>query len=186
MGILDLFLTFTRIGLFGFGGGYAMIPLIQREIISHDWLNPAEFADIVAVSQMTPGPIAVNAATFIGFRTYGVFGGILATIGLVVPSLVIIVIAGHMIEKFKSNRVLQAALSTIRPAAIGMIGSAVMFFASMSVFAGDLRKGEFAVHWQGVVILLVIGILSKRFKVHPIYCVIISAALGVLLFVFAA
>ncbi len=184
MGLINLILTFAKIGLLGFGGGYAMIPLIQTEIINHNWLDPAEFADIVAVSQMTPGPIAVNAATFIGYRTYGILGGLCATLGLLLPSLIIVTIVAHMMTKFKKNRWLQAALSTIRPAAIGLIGSAVLFFSSMSIFAGDIRTGDFSVYWQGVVIFLLIGILAKRFKVHPILCIIISAVLGICLFVF--
>ncbi len=182
MGLINLILTFAKIGLVGFGGGYAMIPLIQTEIINHNWLAPAEFADIVAVSQMTPGPVAVNAATFIGFRTYGILGGFCATLGLLLPSLVIITIVAHMVDKFKQNHLLQAALLTIRPAAIGLIGSAVLFFASMSIFAGDLRAGDLSVYWQGVVIFFTILLLSKKFKVHPITCVIISALLGILLF----
>lgn len=180
--LLRLLYIFGRIGLVGFGGGYAMVPLIQAEIRANDWLTMAEFADIVAVSQMTPGPIAVNAATFIGIRTAGIPGALAATFGLILPSLIIVSIAAHMIAKFKQSRVLQGMLSAIRPAAIGLIGTAVMLFASMSVYTGTLSAGDLAPRWQGIAVFFGVLILSKKFKVHPIYCVMFSAAAGVMLF----
>ncbi len=184
MVLISLLLTFAKIGILGFGGGYAMIPLIQHEIAQYGWLTSAEFADIVAVSQMTPGPVGVNAATFIGIRAAGLPGALAATIGLLLPSLFIVSIAAHMVQKFKENAILSAILSGIRPAAIGLIGSAVMFFATMSVFSGDIREGEFGISLQGLGIFLIVLVLNKRFKLHPIYCVILSAALGILLFVY--
>ncbi len=183
--LVRLLYTFAKIGILGFGGGYAMIPLIQAEIMTNDWLTPAEFADLVAVSQMTPGPIGVNAATFIGIRTAGIPGALAATIGLILPSLIIVSIAAHMMKRFKENSFLQAILSGIRPAAIGLIGSAVMFFATMSIFSGDPRNGEFSLEWRGVLIFIVVIILAKKVKLHPIYCVICSALLGIGLFVWA-
>jgi chromate transporter len=87
---LSLLITFFKIGLFSFGGGYAMIPMIEREIESHGWLSPAEFIDIIAIAEMTPGPIAVNSATFVGFKTAGILGGLFATLGVALPSLLLI------------------------------------------------------------------------------------------------
>ncbi len=181
--LVKLFLTFAKIGLLGFGGGYAMIPLIQDEIARNNWLTPTAFTDIIAVSQMTPGPIGVNAATFIGIRTAGFPGALAATIGLLIPSLIIVSIVAHMVERFNKSVFLQGILSGIRPAAIGLIGSAVMFFATVSIFTGDIRDGEFAIDWRGFTIFLVILILAKKFKIHPIYCIICSAILGIILYV---
>lgn len=180
--ILRLLVSFAQIGLLGFGGGYAMIPLIQEEITVNNWLTASEFADIVAVSQMTPGPIAVNAATFIGIRAAGIPGALAATFGLLLPSLIILILAARMIDSFKESRFLQAILTGIRPAAIGLIASAVMFFASMSVFRGDPREGDLSIDLRGAGIFLLILLLSKRFKVHPITCVLLSAASGILVY----
>lgn len=185
MQLLDLLWTFFKIGLFGFGGGYAMIPLIQKAITEHAWLSAQEFADIVAVSQMTPGPIGVNAATFIGMRTASLAGAIVATVGLALPSLIIVSIVAHMVRRFQESSLLQATLRGIRPAAIGLIGSAVMFFGSIA-FIGirdlDMEKSVF-LDFRGVIIFLCILIGTKRGRIHPIAAVLLSASLGILLYV---
>ncbi|MDA3835917.1 MAG: chromate transporter [Spirochaetales bacterium] len=180
--LLKLFLTFARIGIVGFGGGYAMIPLIQAEIHANGWLSRSEFGDIVAVSQMTPGPVAVNAATFIGIRTVGISGALAATVGLIIPSLIIVAIAAHMVEKFKESKILQSMLSCIRPAAIGLIGSAVMLFASMSLYSGTFSEGTFRLEWTGISIFIAVLVLAKKFKIHPIYTIIFSGLAGIGLF----
>lgn len=177
--ILTLFLTFARIGLFGFGGGYAMIPLIEAEVRLNGWLSVSQFADIVAVSQMTPGPIAVNAATFIGVRAAGIPGALAATVGLLAPSFVIITIAASMVEAFKHSRFLQSLLKVIRPVAIGLIGSAVLMFAEFSVFTGSLTEAGTRIDPVGLGIFFVILIVSVKWKVHPIACIVLSALLGI-------
>lgn len=177
--LFDVIWTFAKIGLFGFGGGYAMIPLIQVEIEKHGWLTIAEFADIIAVSQMTPGPIGVNAATFIGMRTGGITGAVAATFGLVLPSCILVILAAHMVQKFKTNRYLEAVLQGIRPAAIGLVATAVMFFASLSVFSGNPRNGELSLDVIGVIIFITIILLTKICKIHPIAAVLLSGLLGV-------
>ena len=176
--LLKLFLTFAQIGLVGFGGGYAMIPLIGDAIEANSWLDVSEFADIVAVSQMTPGPVAVNAATFIGVRTAGIPGALAATFGLIIPSLIIITIVAHMISRFKESAFIQGMLAGIRPAAIGLIGAAVMIFASMSIYT----PMPFEIHWQGIVIFASVFLMTKFLKIHPIVCVIFSAVAGIILF----
>ena len=185
MHLLDLLWTFFKIGLFGFGGGYAMIPLIQKAITEHSWLSVREFADIVAVSQMTPGPIGVNAATFIGMRTASLAGAIVATVGLALPSLIIVSIGAHMVRRFQESSLMQATLRGIRPAAIGLIGSAVMFFGSIA-FIGirdlDMEKSVY-LDFRGVIIFFLILIGTKRARIHPIAAVLLSASLGVLLYV---
>ncbi len=130
---LELAWTFFTIGLFSFGGGYAMVPLMEREIAAHGWLAAREFADIVAISQMTPGPIAVNAATYIGFRVAGVAGSAAATLGVFLPSLILVLLVARFLRKFKESRGVEGVLSGIRPATVGLIASAVVFFSGMSI-----------------------------------------------------
>jgi len=192
---LQLFWSFFKIGAFSFGGGYAMIPLIQKEIQSHGWMEAKEFADIVAVSQMTPGPLAVNAATYVGVKTAGVLGSAFATLGVSLPSFILIIIIANFLIKFKESRIVNSALKGIRPITIGLISSAVIFFANMSIFTIDLSfnsikrlfGGEFAGFFQKVqfypgalLIFVVILVAVKKFKMHPILAVACSAVLGII------
>ncbi len=179
---LQLIWTFFRIGILGFGGGYVIIPLLSSEIARNQWLTSQEFADIVAVSQMTPGPIGVNAATFIGIRTAGFLGGLTATVGMILPSLILVVITAHMMQKFKESIVVQSILKGIRPAVIGLIAYAVLFFASMSVFSGSLADGSFSVEIRGAVIFTAVLMLSIKTRLHPIGAIALSAGLGMALF----
>ncbi len=181
---LELLLTFFRIGMLGFGGGYVIIPLLSSEIARNHWLTGQEFADIVAVSQMTPGPIGINAATFIGIRTAGILGGLSATIGMILPSLILVVITAHMMQKFKESTLVQSILKGIRPAVIGLIAYAVIFFASMSVVTGSLFERNLSLELRGLVIFAVILVLTKVKRIHPILAIIISAGLGLLLYRF--
>lgn len=193
---LQLFWIFFKIGLFSFGGGYVMIPMIQKEIEIHGWIPINEFADIVAVSQMTPGPLAVNAATYIGQRTAGIIGSIFATLGVSLPSLILIVIIARAFIRFKENPIVERALQGIRPATAGMIAAATIFFAEMSIFTGELPirhlnsiwSGDFDSAFKGFsinpgacLICAVIFIGTTRFKIHPITAVAISAVLGIFL-----
>lgn len=187
-----LFWTFFKIGLFSFGGGYAMIPLIQKEILHYNWLNAKEYADIIAISQMTPGPIAVNTATYVGAKTAGLFGAFSATLGVSLPSFILIVIIAHFFIQFKENAVVESVLQGIRPVTIGMVASAVIFLAGTSIFKSaisfDTLKYMFNGHMSSLyntidiwslVVFLVILISTAKFKVHPIIAVLVSALLGV-------
>jgi len=193
---LQLFWSFFKIGMFSFGGGYAMIPIIQREIESHEWIAAKEFADIVAVSQMTPGPLAVNAATYIGVKIAGVLGSAVATFAVSLPSFIIIISIANFLVKFKESNTINSVLKGIRPVTTGLISSAVIFFAQMSVFTGDISYknlknifiGEFSrftegmqLHTGPLVIFLLILVAVKKFKLHPIPAVLCSAALGIIL-----
>ncbi len=192
---LDLLFTFFRIGLFSFGGGYAMIPLMKVELERHGWLSVEEFADLIAISQMTPGPIGINAATFIGTRVAGLSGAATATFGVVLPSFIIILIIARLLDSFRSNRSVDSLIRGIRPATIGLIASAVFFFAEVSVFrnriglasigrwivSGSKTALDFSLRPAGVAIFVVILILVKRFHLHPIPAVILSGLLGILL-----
>jgi len=177
--ILTILLLFLKIGLFSFGGGYAIMPVIKEELEKLGWMGAAEFADIVAVSQMTPGPIAVNAATYVGFRIEGFLGSFAATFAVAFPSFIIVVLVASFMKKFSQNKYVNAALSGIRPSTIGLIMSAVIIFSYYSII--NLDAGSFSEFFNlsGVIIFALIFYLSYFKKLNPIYSIIISAVLGI-------
>ena len=181
MTFLDLFWTFFKIGAFTFGGGLAMLPLMQGEVRAHGWLSDADFVNFVAVCESTPGPLAVNMATYIGSEVAGVFGGICATLGVVLPSFVIILLIARCFDKFRSNRFVRGTLAGLKPAVIGLIAAALLsvgetvFFrrgVSWEVFTG----AEFYVS-LGIFLLTAVLIFWK--KLHPILLICLSAGLGI-------
>ncbi len=177
---LDLFFTFFKIGLFTFGGGYAMLPFIQQEALAHAWLTEEEILDFVAVSESTPGPFAINMATFVGVEKAGVPGGIVATLGVVLPSFIVILIVAKCFIAFQKSKWVNAAMSGIRPAAIGLIGAAVcsvflsVFVTPVAAFA-DLISYDYIV--SAVIFAFVLFLLLK--KKSPILGIGIAAAAGI-------
>lgn len=121
---LQLFLSFLQIGLFSFGGGYAAMPLIQEQVVTRGWLSEAEFTDLVTISQMTPGPIAINSATFVGIKMAGVIGAVSATVGCVLPSCIIVTLLAWVYTRYQNLAVLQGTLEFLRPVVVAMIASA--------------------------------------------------------------
>ena len=170
MGVFQLYLLFAKIGFFTFGGGFAMIPFFQSELVeNHQLLSAEEFADIVALAQMTPGPIGLNAATYLGQQQAGILGAAAATLGVCTPSLTVGLAVALFLKAFGNNRLLKAALSGIRPATLGLIAAAVIFFAETSAFATPLanlwRSGEsFRLCWQGTVIFLACLVIQWKWK----------------------
>ena len=170
--IIKVFLSFLKIGAFSFGGGYAMLPLIQREIVnSHNWITYKEFIDIIGISQMTPGPIAINSATFVGFKVSGILGSISATLGVVTFSFILVSIANHYIVKFKESYILKAALTGMRPALIGLI---------ISVFI-SLGRESYKDIKSVIIGFIILGLLLTN-KLHPILVILISGVLGILFY----
>lgn len=170
--IIDIFITFLKIGAFSFGGGYAMLPLIEREIVSnHGWITLTQFKDIIGISQMTPGPIAINSATFVGFTTAGILGSLAGTIGVITISFILISIANHFLVKFKESNIMKAALMGMRPALIGLI---------LSVFI-TLAKDAY-MDIKSIIIGLIIGGLLFTNKFHPILVIVFSAVLGLIFY----
>ena len=166
--LLKLLFTFFKIGLFSFGGGYAMIPFMQREIIEkHQWLSSSEF---VGISQMTPGPVSVNSATFVGYKVSGIVGSIFATLGITVISFILVSIASKAIDKFKESKYLKAALLGMRPVLIALIINAFI----------SLAKDAY-VDVKSIIVTLIVGgcLLSK--KIHPILTIVIAGLLGIIL-----
>ena len=168
--LIKLYTTFFKIGLFTFGGGYAMLPLIKEEMISHGWLTVNQFMDIVAVSQMTPGAIAINNATFIGFKLAGIAGVLATTLGVISPSLIIVLIIASVFDKFADNNLVQRAWGGIRPAVVGLILAAVFSLGQKAI------QGT-----KEIIIGVIVLFLLIKIKLHPIIIIILAGVLGLLL-----
>ena len=178
---IELFLTFLKIGAFTFGGGYAMLPLIQSEVERHGWLTRAEVVDFIAVSESTPGPLAINMATFVGIRTGGVLGAVCATLGVVLPSFVIILIVAKFYEKFRKSRAVDGVMYGLRPAVIGLIGAAFLSVGMTVFFPNGLKNSVFsgAGFWLSLGIFALGAVLAFK-KLHPIAIIGISAVIGII------
>lgn len=176
---LKLFLTFLKIGAFTFGGGYAMLPFIQQEMLKNGWMSTEEIVDFIAISESTPGPFAVNASTYIGFETGGIPGAICATLGVVFPSFVIILLVARAYERFEKSRIVGGCMSGLKPAVVGLIGTAA-FTTAVSAFSisRDLRPGDVKL-WIALALFAGFAFLLKK-KVHPILIIVISAFAGVI------
>ena len=174
---LELFLTFLKIGAFTFGGGYAMLPLVQAEVEAHGWMKLSELVDFVAVSESTPGPFAVNVSTYVGMETGGLAGAFFATLGVVLPSFVIILLVAKCFQKFKSSRVISGAMEGLKPAVIGLIGSAVIS-VGQTVF---LPSGGLVLNPAFLVsaVIFVSCLLFMFKKLHPILIIVLAAVLGI-------
>jgi len=172
MTLVKLFLSFLKIGAFSFGGGYAMLPLIEKETIEiHGWLTTKEFIDILAVVEMTPGPVAINSATFLGYKVAGVWGSVVATIGVVLPSIVIILIIAHFLSKFRDSPYVDWAFRGIRPVVLGLIVSASITVARNAFI--DVKS---------VIIGVVLFYFLAFKKLHPILAIVIAGVIGAFVF----
>lgn len=175
---LELFWTFFKIGAFTFGGGYAMLPLIQSEVAAKGWLDSQSLVNFAAVSESTPGPFAVNMATYVGTETGGVLGAVCATLGVALPSFVIILLVAKFFAQFGKNRVVRGCMAGLKPAVVGMIASAVISVAAAAFFpAGVTLSGPEP--YAAVVIFIPAVILAFK-KVHPIAIIALCALLGIL------
>jgi chromate transporter len=140
MAYLDLFWSFFRIGLFSFGGGYAMVTMIRLETVQlHDWISAADFVDLIAISEMTPGPIGINSATFIGYQVGGVLGSAVATVAIVLPSLVIVSLLTYAFVRLRQNPVVACVLGVLRPVFISLIAAAAVVVLPPAIV--DIRTG---------------------------------------------
>ncbi len=189
MGIamLKLFVLFFRIGLFSFGGGYVMLPLIFQGIQEFGFMSASEFSDLVALSQMTPGPIAINAATYVGYGYAGIPGAIAASVGVALPSLILVVTVAHFLNKFKQSQGLSAVLEGIRPATVGLLASAVIFLSETSIFTAEafsriaLIDPLSCVNPAQVFFFLIACLIFIRFKFNPIFMTIAAGVAGALI-----
>ena len=180
MELIELFLAFLKIGTFTFGGGYAMIAMIQAEAERHGWLTQEELVDFVALSESTPGPLAVNMATFAGMRTGGVLGAVIATLGIVLPSFIIILIIAKCFEKYKKSKAVGGIIDGLKPAVVGMIGAAFISVSRTVFFPSGISLSAFssASFWVFLGLFAAAAILAFK-KVHPIKIILLSAVIGV-------
>ena len=180
---LELFYTFFTIGLFTFGGGYAMLPMIQQKVVEHNWLSMEELVEFVAISESTPGPFAINIATYVGTETGGVLGAFCATMGVVLPSFIVILIVARFYLRFKNSRAVSGAMYGLRSAVVGLMAAA-LFGMLLTVFF----HGGVAITWENTLrpeflcSLAIFGsmtVLALK-KLSPILIIGISAAAGIL------
>lgn len=185
---LQLFLNFLKIGVVSFGGGYGMIPLIQETVISHGWLTQEEILNFIAVSESTPGPIAINMATFIGSSQGGILGSFIATLGIVIPSFVIILLIATLAKNLMKFAGVKATLNGIRPTIIGMIFATFVTMFISTIFSIKTVESIFAFDWKGLVIFAVVAIIALAFKlwrkksISPILLIVFSGGLGLLMY----
>ena len=184
----ELFITFLQIGAFSFGGGYGMISLMREQALAHGWLGEEELLDVIAVAESTPGPIAVNMATFVGASQGGVLGAVVATLGVVLPSFVLILIIAALIRNLLRFAGVKAFLSGVRPCVVGLIlaTAATMLLGNVLGIAGDSLAP--CVDFKGIVILaLLFGVAFacqkwRKRKPSPILMILLAAGLGMLLY----
>lgn len=184
---LQLFYTFFKIGFFGFGGGYAMISMIQGEVVTrHEWLSSTEFTDIIAISQMTPGPIGINSATYVGYsavvnagysHAIGILGSTVATVSVVLPSFILMVLISKFFLKYQKHPIIASVFKGLRPGVVGLLAAAALVLMNGENFG--------TYNWQILTsILLFAGtfIASYRYKVNPILLIVICGFIGFITF----
>ena len=175
---LELFVTFFKIGLFTIGGGYAMLPLIQADVQAHGWMTAEELVNFIAVSESTPGPFAVNVSTYVGAELAGLTGALCATLGVVLPSFLIILLVARFYAAFRASAAVSGAMSGLRPAVIGMIGAAAVS-VGQTVFAPDGVQALAGYPLAcSLAIFVLMAFLTHR-KLHPIAIILLSALLGI-------
>ena len=171
---LELFLIFFKIGAFTFGGGYAMLPLIQQEVLSQGWMDLEQLVNFIAVSESTPGPLAVNLSTYIGAETGGLLGSFCATVGVVLPSFVIILLVAKFYQAFHTNTLVKGCMNGLRPTVVGMIGASLL-----SVGASAFPAAGGVMQWVLAAVLLAAILAAHWKKVHPILLIVGSAVVGI-------
>lgn len=175
---LQLFLSFLQIGALSFGGGYASMPLIEAQIVtSHGWLTMTEFSNLVTIAEMTPGPIAVNAATFVGTKVAGVLGALVATAGCILPACVLVMLIARLYLKYRNLTVLQSVLGSLRPAVVAMIASAGLTIL-MNAFWGSRTVVLANTNYVMVAIFLLSFVLLRKTKLSPIAVMVLAGVLN--------
>ena len=178
---LQLFCSFLQIGLFSFGGGYASLPLIEDQVTNfHHWMTVPEFTDLITISQMTPGPIAVNSATFVGIRIAGIPGAVAATAGCVLPSCIIIFILAGLYLRYRNGSLLNSALTALRPAVVAMIASAGLSVLLTAFFRNEQELTLSSIQWEMVFIFILCFFLLRKTKVSPVAVMLLAGVMKVL------
>jgi chromate transporter len=187
--LLTLFFEFFKTGLFAVGGGMATLPFLYDMSARHpDWFTTAQLADMIAVSESTPGPIGVNMATYVGFRTAGVLGGLITTLGLVTPSVIIILLIARVLKQFRENKYVDAAFYGLRPCSVGLIAAAGLLVVKIALFDFDAYALSGAIsdlfRVKALILTAVLLVLTRAVKatkkLHPIFFILGSALVGVI------
>ncbi len=185
---LRLFWEFFKTGLFAVGGGLATLPFLDRMVETTGWFTHAQLADMIAVSESTPGPIGVNMATYVGYLTAGVPGSVIATLGLAAPSVIIILLIARALKAFRDNKYVDAAFYGLRPCSIGLIAAAGLLVVKIALFHFDAYKLSGALgdlfNWKAIALAVLLLVLTRFVKplkkLHPIFFILGSALVGVL------
>lgn len=179
---LRLFYEFFKTGLFSVGGGLATIPFLTEMSQKTGWFTISQLTDMIAVSESTPGPMGVNCATYVGFETAGLLGGVIATLGLIAPSIIVILIISKILEKFRSNKFVDAAFFGLRAASVALIADAGVSVAAMTFIRNGSTFVE-RINWPGIILAFVVLFFSRYFKptkkLHPIFFILFAAICGV-------
>ena len=178
---IQIFLSFLQIGALSFGGGYAAMPLIQQQVVtSHGWLSIGEFTDLITIAEMTPGPIAVNSATFVGMKLAGVGGALVATVGCVLPSIILVTVIAALYLRYRNMEALQSVLGLLRPAVVAMIAAAGVTILIASLWGGKAVAME---NFRPLSLALFAGALAllvnKRKKLNPIAVMVLAGLINV-------
>lgn len=188
MTYLEIFISFFQIGLFSIGGGYAALPLIENQVLEvHKWLTIEEFADLLTISQMTPGPIALNASTFVGTKVAGLPGAVIATIGCVTPSCIIVLILSYFYFKYKNISSIQGVLKGLRPAVVSLIASAGLSILLLTVFKTETTLANIKlndINYISISMVVIGLIILRKYKTDPIKVMIGTGLIGVLIYGF--
>ena len=175
---LQLFWSFLQIGAFSFGGGYAAMPLIQEQIVElHGWLSMTEFTDLITLSQMTPGPIAVNAATFVGIKLAGLPGALVSTLGCILPSCILVTLLAGLYLRYRRLTVLQDILGALRPAVVAMIASSGVLILTHMLWEQQTRLSD--TNWEMLLLFLAAFLLLRKSKLSPILVMLLAGAANV-------
>lgn len=183
--LLRLIWEFFVIGLFSYGGGLAVLVLLQERVSVLGWLTQAEFTDMIAISQSTPGPIAINLATFVGYFKGGIIGSILASVSVILPGVILSIIIGRFIKEFDEKPIVKAILKGLRAMVIGLIAAAILNIAKVSIL--DLEKYQMSqkildlFDLKSILLFTIILVFDFKFKKHPVYYILPAGILGILL-----
>ncbi len=177
--LLKLFLTFLKIGAFTFGGGYAMLPLMEEAVLQNGWIAQEELTNFIAIAESTPGPVAINMATYIGMETAGWLGAIISTLGVVLPSFVVILIVAKFYTKYKNSFIVNNCLNGLRPVVVGLIASAVVSLGAGVFFPAGVNFSSFNYTFLCSVLIFALILYLAFKKVSPIILILISAVLGI-------
>ena len=181
---LELFIVYFQIGLFAFGGGYAAMPLIQNLVVEgKGWLSMAEYADLTTIAEMTPGPIAVNSATFVGQKMAGLPGAIVCTAGCILPSLIIVLTLAYFYTKYRDLKLVKSVLGQLRPAVVAMIAGAGLTILLLAFFGtSDLHAIGSEIRWIEIALFAAALFLLRKYKTNPIVIIFLTAAAGTVLY----